>query len=754
MTNLLQNKSYKPTIKDMLLLPLLGAAEASPDGTKVAYRKGSANFKDNRIDSYCYIYDVEKAESYPLTRTGQAFKMRWVTDKTLALMKKDYDNENAGFQLFIFENLIGEGLQVTEHEGGIGDFEPFAEGFVYIANNSEKDEKAKRKAKFGKFTQAEEEKSASSLYYVDSAKFIKEKQLSEKSAGENQKPGVKSVFELGKLLPGPVKIESVIPSPKGDAVFLNCRSKDDLFFEHETAWFRIQFNPKDIFGESNNKTPVVTQIVLPKGAKIDTISPDGSKLLVRHKGRDTRGYTQADLWILDLSETETILDNPKLRDHLVCITQNLDREPFTFVYWTKAGIFLAYWNESQAVVAQISETGEVEPIDLQGVMPTWFFHVSDAGSVCFAGSSSTTVAECYLSKLAPTGRELLSITNNNSQVTDWDLGTVESIRWISKDGTEIEGILRKPSNFDPNRKYPLLFNVHGGPHATSANILIEAMDKFYYPLVQFSHKDILVLKPNYRGSVGRGQAFKELLVDNVGVGDLWDLESAIDHLVSLGFVDEAKIATCGGSQGAYISAFAALHSDRFCAASGCATLASWYTYWSGSDLRYEIPFSGDQPYRNGGPFEERMKEIYEKTAPISGIDQAKTPLLLQHGENDERVPVYSSKELYRALKEKGVQTELFVYPGMGGFSTISWGKNSISLKTMKVNDHKLPHAEAVMFSASMKPTRNESDLCGQENRYPGRDQLYLDCQILRAASPKVSSEAAGLSLSRNCYLQP
>lgn len=665
MTSLPQNKTYKPTIKDIMLLPLLGDAQTNPHGNRVAYRQGWANLKDNRIERYCYIYDVEKGKSYPLTRTGQALKMRWVSNETLALMKKDYDNENAGFQLFVFENLIGEGLQVTEHEGGIGDFEPFAEGFVYIANNSERDEKNRRKAKLGTFIRAEEETSASSLYYVDPAKIIQEKRLSTQSTAENQKSLPKSVFELGKLLPGPVKIESVIPSPKGDAVFLNCRSRDDLLFEHETTCFRIQFNPKAIFKESNEKSQVITRIALPKGAKIVAISPDGSKLLIRHKERDSRGYTQADLWVLNLSETEKLLENPDIQDHLSRITQNLDRDPFPFVFWTEAGIFIVYWNESQAVVAQISETGEIKIIDLQGVMPNWFFHVNDTGSISFPGFSSTTLAECYLSRPAKTGRELLSITNHNDEIAHWDLGTVESIRWTSKDGTEIEGILRKPSDFDPNRKYPLLFNVHGGPHATSANILLEGMDQFYYPLIQFSHKDILVIKPNYRGSAGRGQAFKELLVDNLGVGDLWDLESAIDHLASLGFVDETKIGTCGGSQGAYISAFAALHSDRFCAASGCSTLASWYTYWSGSDLRYDIPFSGDQPYRNGGPFEERRKEIYEKTAPISGIDQAKTPLLLQHGENDERVPVYSSKELYRALKEKGVQTELFIYPGMG-----------------------------------------------------------------------------------------
>jgi len=118
----------------------------------------------------------------------------------------------------------------------------------------------------------------------------------------------------------------------------------------------------------------------------------------------------------------------------------------------------------------------------------------------------------------------------------------------------------------------------------------------------------------------------------------------------------------GWSQGGFISAFLGMHSSRFKAVSCGASVSSWYTYYISSDIRHSLNISGN-------PTEPGMLEIYSRTAPISGLSNAKTPMLLQHGENDARISVVSAHELHRSLKDKGIQTDLFIYPNMGhGFN--------------------------------------------------------------------------------------
>jgi dipeptidyl aminopeptidase/acylaminoacyl peptidase len=633
-------------------MPIVGGGRISPDGDRVIYRLGRIDdFEDNQIEVYSYLYDSRTDQTHQFTEAGIVSEVRWLSNETVALMKRA---DNSGFQIYVFEGLVGEGSQITDHPGGIATFEPFGNGFIYIAQRMTK-KQVSRESKYGNFVDVEEEESRSALYYVDRERILEYRQRSQHSSSEGFGPA-KPVVELSELLEIPFKIESAVPSPNDDAVFINCRSRDDFFFENDTYCFRIELDPDSIFDDEKATTSIrrLTRIALPKGVRVKAISPDGAKLLVSHKESDLKGRVQADLWLLDLTLAGELSEELEVRKHLRCITGKFNQEPLS-VYWTRLGIFLSYWNESTCGIARLSETGEVEVWDIQG-LSVEFFYINDDGAIFLRGLSPTTLAEIYVGSPKSTGWDLRRITEFNERYADWDFGTAESIRWTSRDGTEIEGILRKPSNFDQNKKYPLLFKVHGGPAAASPFILLDNNNRYFYPTVQLLNKDILILEPNYRGSLGRGQSFLALNFDNLGIGDMWDLESAIDHLASQGFVDETRVGSMGWSQGGYISSFVAMHSSRFKAVSAGAALCSWRTYYSGSDQRLSILLTGD-PYTN--------KEMFDKTAPISAIDKAKTPILFQHGENDPRVPLISAMEMYRALKAKGVKTRLIVFPGQG-----------------------------------------------------------------------------------------
>lgn len=219
----------------------------------------------------------------------------------------------------------------------------------------------------------------------------------------------------------------------------------------------------------------------------------------------------------------------------------------------------------------------------------------------------------------------------------------------------IEGVLHKPADYDPNKKYPLLVVIHGGPTGVDTPSPIPGS---VYPIVQWLDKGALVLRVNYRGSAGYGEKFRSLNVRNLGVGDAWDVLSGIDYLDSKKMIDRSKMGCMGWSQGGYISAFLTTNSTVFKAISVGAGISNWMTYYVNTDIH---PFT--RQYLKATPWSDEA--IYKKTSPMTNINNAKTPTLIQHGEFDRRVPIANAYELLQGLRDRGVPAELIVYKGFG-----------------------------------------------------------------------------------------
>ena len=675
-----KNNLYQATLRDMLALEFPTNVRVSPDGNKVAFTVPTTNWKDNRYESHCHIYDDVTGATRQLTRYGDVRQIEWMDHENLAMLKV-YDDKA---QIWLFEGGIGEGWQITDHKTGVEWFHPFAGGIVFMARQPEKDEKKARSDQYGKYTRFEQEESASAIYFIGIQELRDYQRQWWAATEEEAKNLVAPVVELSKLFTDPIAIKEIIVSPTGDALYLNCWLRDDLVYFRETRVFQIRLNASSVLAkhlklerarqeqkrtssheteEKDMKEDVsylgkLSQLRLPKGVRVVAVSPDGAELLLGYKERDQMLYTREDLWVAGAKAVERAKDTARCLSLMTNITAGFDREMMT-VLWTESGIFCDFIDRTRICIAHLDGHGKTSPIDL-GVFEFGDFHVSKSGHLALSGTNAKSFAEVYLAEPTKKKRkwDVRKLTDFGRQIAAWDLGTVETIRWQSRDGVEIEGILRKPSNFDPAKKYPLVMVVHGGPTWFSADYLLNGEDMRYYPTLQFNLKDMLVLKPNYRGSAGRGQAFEELNVNNLGVGDLWDVESAVDHLVQLGWVDPEKVGCMGWSQGGYISAFVGLHSEKFKAVSVGAGISDWYTYHISNDIP---DFTRD--YLSGSPFHDRA--LYEKAAPISNLSRAKTPMLIQHGSEDRRVPLSNATELYRGLKERGVPVELFIYPGMG-----------------------------------------------------------------------------------------
>ncbi|HYV25255.1 MAG TPA: prolyl oligopeptidase family serine peptidase, partial [Pyrinomonadaceae bacterium] len=293
-----------------------------------------------------------------------------------------------------------------------------------------------------------------------------------------------------------------------------------------------------------------------------------------------------------------------------------------------------------------------QPDDL---MAGSFSFTRSADRIAFTAASPISMNELFVSETRSfTPRKLTNLTD---QAKAFTLGTREVISWKSQDGATIEGILIKPANFDPTKKYPLLCVIHGGPTGVDRPVLLTP-DARYYPSDIWAARGALILKVNYRGSAGYGEKFRKLNVRNLGVGDAWDVLSGVDYLIGKGWVDKDKVACMGWSQGGYISAFLTTSTNRFVAISVGAGISNWATYYYNTDITpFTINYLGNDPAEDPA--------IYEKTSPMSYIKSAKTPTLIQHGELDRRVPIANGYELRQGLENRGVKVEMVVYKGFG-----------------------------------------------------------------------------------------
>ena len=682
-----QSGNYEPTLRDLIALEIPDQAKLSPNGEFAAFTLRTTNWRDNCYEQQCILLDTSSRQMYVLVRSGDVQQIEWVDERTLALLRTGPEDD-AKAQIWLYEGLRNEGWPVTEQGTGVDWFRPFAKGFLYLASHPEREKRRQRSERFGKFSHFEQEESASALYYVGTVamqRYRSERRALAEDAGDKL---TLPVIEVSRLLDRPRAIQMVVSSLTQDTLYITCWPHDDLVYYRDTATFCITLDAeaalaaylqrqqaesagnkdatdkdatdKDIDEEDEDTSYLgqIRRLHLPAGASMAAVAPDGDKLLIDHRERDQQMYTREDMWIIERTVAEAATDADAFLAGMKNISANLDRQVMN-VKWTEAGIFAVCGDGAAMRLVRLGEDGRAARLEMGGVFPELDFHVNAQGNISFVGTNAKEFYEVYLAIPETENRwNPTRLTHYSDAISDWVVGEVETIRWTSVDGTEIEGVLRKPVNFDPTRRYPLVFVVHGGPDWLSPAYLLYYDDLGYYPSVQFANKDVLVLKPNYRGSKGRGQDFTDLNVNNLGVGDLWDLESAIDYLVELGWVDPERVGCMGWSQGGYISAFAGLHSQKFKAVSVGAGISDWYTYHISND----IP-DFTTHYLSGSPFRDR--ELYDKTAPIRNIAEASTPMLIQHGSDDRRVPLSNAMELYRGLKEVGVPVELFVYPGFG-----------------------------------------------------------------------------------------
>jgi len=610
-----------PTIDQSLSMQLAGGARISPDGQYVAYTVSEANWDENEFAQQIWIAVLQSGECYQLTSGKKSSQNpKWSPDSTRIAFLSERDGKR---QIYVIRPRGGEAQQLTEEDNGVDSMEWSPDGSTIAFTSTGPDSKAKkdRKDKYGEFDVIGGDYSMMHLWLV--------KAPAEIPADAKQRPKPEALTEGDRFSVGDFSW-----SPDSKRLAFTATRDPDLGSSDTAQIYTLNIADKMVKKLLDSKGPNTRPRWSPDGRQIAFLTAGGNPYYY---------YANSHMAVMPADGGDPRIITAKFDDDPNLIDWGPDGIYFTAIRRCAAHVFRV--NPETLAIDQLSSPDSYFVPDASFTLDHRLFASAGALPNHFSEvfvSSTKDFAPRYLTKMA-------------GQWTAFHLATREVIEWKSVDGTPIQGVLIKPADYDSSRKYPLLVVIHGGP--TGFDTPIAAPDR-YYPIERFAAKGALVLRPNYRGSEGYGEKFRSLNVRNLGLGDYQDVISGVDYLIGKGMVDKDRVGAMGWSQGGYISAFITTYSDRFKAVSVGAGISDWMTYYVNTDIH---PFT--RQYLKATPWDDPT--IYEKTSPIFYVNKAKTPTLIQHGDQDKRVPPPNAFELYQALKDRGVPVKLILYKGFG-----------------------------------------------------------------------------------------
>jgi dipeptidyl aminopeptidase/acylaminoacyl peptidase len=383
-------------------------------------------------------------------------------------------------------------------------------------------------------------------------------------------------------------------------------------------------------------------------------SPDSHTLAYIAGDWSDRGLVGGDLWAVDV-------DGGQHRN----LTPGTELS-ISFVAWSPDGrslLGVARDRVWDLVFTLDAAGGEPHPLARETVLGTsWWpkIHLASDGRRFVAlRQDLTTPPEIWHGEVRPAdAREALTwrrLTRLNPLPEEtWHLSPTEVISYAGADGWRIDALLTLPAEATRGAPPPLILLAHGGPSGTNR---AQWGGGWTWPQ-QWAAAGFAVLQPNFRGSLGRGTAFADAILGDMGGKDLQDLLLGVDHLARTGQIDAARVGIMGWSYGGFTTAWAVTQTERFKAAVMGAGICDFHSFHAQSN----IP-DWDERFLRARPAEQ--PDVYRERSAITHIAHARTPTLIVHGEKDLCVPVNQAYAFHRGLREQGIASELVVYPREG-----------------------------------------------------------------------------------------
>lgn len=598
------------TTDDALQLVGLSSPMISPDGRSVIYGKSTLKWDDNKRETKYYHISAEGKNEYQYIGKDGASSLTYSPKGTYISLKRAVDKKQ---QIFLLRTAGGEAVQLTEHKSSVGSY-AWAEDeskIYFIADRAVSKEEEKKK------------KDGYDSYYVDEG------------------PNGQTEDKWNNIWMIDLESKKEKQITKGDHLLRNLAVSPDgkyLAFTLRTENRRNQGNRSEIYLYDLEKEEMVqlTDNKAPEGGL--KWSPDGSQLAFSAPDDEEWELRNNKIWVM----------NPETREYEM-VSGNFEGNIGGYE-WAKDGksMFFPGLQRTQTNLYQLNLTDKsVKKLTDTGGSMSFYGMSKEQDKILFSMESPDQSDRLYISDFP--NIEPQELVNPNPGLQDsFYMAKTEVIRWKSKDGTEIEGILYLPPDYEEGKKYPLLLHIHGGP----AGVFTERFGTRYHV---WAGLGFVQLAPNVRGSSGYTDEFLRGNMKDIGGGDYEDLMSGVDHLIEQGVVDEDKMAVRGWSYGGILGGTTITKTDRFKAASLGAMVSDWTSeYGIGFNYDVKLWYIGGTPWEN--------PEGYRAKSPLTHAENVTTPTLIMHGNNDRTDTEPQSMMFFAFLKDMGKTVRYIRFP--------------------------------------------------------------------------------------------
>jgi dipeptidyl aminopeptidase/acylaminoacyl peptidase len=627
--------------EDLYRFQLLSEPRISPDGQCVVYVQQRVDRKTEKKYSNLWIAGTHAGKPRQFTYGDQNdTHPRWSPDGSEIAFLSDRADKDKPAQIYIIPIGGGEARQLTSLEATIHNFSWSPDGKKLLCSIRKADpEQVER-------WNDEQKKELDVVYRQYDRLFYK-------LDGYGYLPHERTHIWIVDARTGKSKQLTDHPvwdendpawSPDGKQIAFTSNVSPDPDLE----FYKTDLFVMPVSGGEKKKLPA------PVGNKTKpSFSPDGRWIAFFGSENQGEDYKNQSLWIVPADGSTQACD--------VLAPYDLNASPWTINDMGSPEEMQPTWsNDSQRIYFTVSQHGSSllmsvsrDGSDLQtvigagGVVGSYSFDRSQDWLAYFYGTLSDP-GQVYLKDMQ-TGATNMLTSINQELLNEINLGQIEEVWFQGPAGNDLQGWILKPPDFDPDKKYPSIQEIHGGPYTQYGNFF---MHEFYY----LAAHGYVVYFTNPRGSKGYGEAHTKAIYQGWGDADYADLMAWNDYVAAQPFIDTRRMGVTGGSYGGYMTVWIIGHTQRFRAAVTQRCVSNFVSMWGSSDFNWSFQKElNDKP-----PFQDLEK--YWKHSPIAYIGNATTPTLVIHSEMDLRCPIEQGEQVFVALKTLGVDSEMVRFP--------------------------------------------------------------------------------------------